>query len=97
MAGKADLDAADRRLAMPRFAGGVLERRAARAARLAAAAAASGCTPAQLALAWLAARGPAAVPIPGSKTPALVEENTATVAMFEERRTRPPWRSESPA
>ncbi len=85
VAGRADLDPADRRLAMPRFAEGALERNAARAARLAAAAAARGCTPAQLALAWLMApRGPGAaavVPIPGSKTPARVVENMAAVAL----------------
>ncbi len=83
VAGRADLDAADRRLAMPRFADGALERNAARAARLAAAAAARACTPAQLALAWLMAPrgGAAVVPIPGSKTPARVEENMAAVAL----------------
>jgi aryl-alcohol dehydrogenase-like predicted oxidoreductase len=38
-------------------------------------AAASGCTPAQLALAWLLGRDPAVIPIPGMRTCAHVREN----------------------
>jgi aryl-alcohol dehydrogenase-like predicted oxidoreductase len=33
-----------------------------------------GCTPGQLAIAWVIAQG--AIPIPGTKNPARVEENT---------------------
>ncbi|MBI2188486.1 MAG: aldo/keto reductase [Acidobacteria bacterium] len=40
-----------------------------------------GCTPAQLALAWLLSRGPDIVPIPGSTRPERVEENAAAVAI----------------
>jgi aryl-alcohol dehydrogenase-like predicted oxidoreductase len=40
---------------------------------------AKGCTPAQLALAWLLAQGADIVPIPGSKVRARVEENAAAV------------------
>ena len=36
-----------------------------------------GCTPAQLALAWLLAQGDDIAPIPGTKRVARVEENTA--------------------
>ena len=73
---------ADHRLTAPRFANGALERNAAKANALAAQAAARGCTPAQLALAWLMAqRDVAVVPIPGSKTPARVEENMGAAAV----------------
>src|SRR5260370_3361170 len=40
-----------------------------------------GCTPAQLAIAWLLARGKDIVPIPGSTRPERVEENTAAVVI----------------
>jgi aryl-alcohol dehydrogenase-like predicted oxidoreductase len=36
---------------------------------------AKGCTPAQVALAWLVSRGPDIVPIPGSTRPERIEEN----------------------
>ncbi|MBI3049594.1 MAG: aldo/keto reductase [Acidobacteria bacterium] len=38
-----------------------------------------GCTPAQLALAWLLSRGPDIIPIPGSTRPERVQENAAAV------------------
>ena len=38
-----------------------------------------GCTPGQLALAWLLARGPDIVPIPGTKRRARLEENAQAV------------------
>ncbi|RMJ23289.1 reductase [Aspergillus sp. HF37] len=41
------------------------------------AASAHGCTPAQVALAWLLAQGPDIVPIPGTKSGAKVDENAA--------------------
>ena len=40
-----------------------------------------GCTPAQLAIAWLLARGTDIVPIPGSTRPERVEENAAAVVI----------------
>jgi len=40
-----------------------------------------GCTPAQLALAWLLARAPHVIPIPGSTKAARVEENAGAVAV----------------
>jgi aryl-alcohol dehydrogenase-like predicted oxidoreductase len=40
-----------------------------------------GCTPAQLAIAWLLSRGSDIVPIPGSTRPERVEENAAAVAI----------------
>ena len=41
----------------------------------------TGCTPAQLAIAWLLSRGSDIVPIPGSTRPERVEENAAAVAI----------------
>ena len=42
-------------------------------------AASAGCTPVQLALAWLLARGEDVVPIPGTKRVRYLEENVAAV------------------
>ena len=41
----------------------------------------SGCTPAQIALAWLLRQGEDIVPIPGTKRIAYLEENTAAAKM----------------
>ncbi|MFZ5538482.1 MAG: aldo/keto reductase [Pseudomonadota bacterium] len=41
----------------------------------------AGCTPAQLALAWLLARGDHVVPIPGTRSTAHLEENVAAAAI----------------
>jgi aryl-alcohol dehydrogenase-like predicted oxidoreductase len=40
-----------------------------------------GCTPGQVALAWLLARGPDIVPIPGTKRKERLEENVAAAAV----------------
>ena len=40
-----------------------------------------GCTPAQLALAWLLAKGPEIVPIPGTKSRARLEENAGAASV----------------
>jgi aryl-alcohol dehydrogenase-like predicted oxidoreductase len=42
---------------------------------------ARGCTPAQLALAWLLSRGPKVVPIPGTRSIARLDENAAAAHM----------------
>lgn len=77
----------------PRFAEGAFERNLALALRAADVAAKKGCTPAQLALAWLLAQGDDVVPIPGTKSRARLEENagaaevrlsTADLAALEE-------------
>lgn len=77
----------------PRFAEGAFERNLALALRAAVVAAKKGCTPAQLALAWLLAQGDDVVPIPGTKSRARLEENagaadvrlsTADLAALEE-------------
>ena len=46
--------------------------------KLSAIAAKKNITPAQLALAWVAAQGPDVIPIPGTKTIARLEENWAS-------------------
>jgi aryl-alcohol dehydrogenase-like predicted oxidoreductase len=72
---RADFTADDYRQFNPRFADGALEKNVALALRVAEVARDKGCTPAQLALAWLLARGREIVPIPGTKSRARLEEN----------------------
>jgi aryl-alcohol dehydrogenase-like predicted oxidoreductase len=72
-----DLAANDRRREHPRFAAANFARNAALLATLRVVAAAHGATPAQLAIAWLLARGDNIVPIPGTKRVARLEENAA--------------------
>ena len=77
IAGREDLAPGDVRRQMPRFAAENLPKNLALVAELRALAAAERCTPAQLALAWLLARGPAIVPIPGTSRPERLAENAA--------------------
>ncbi len=72
---RADFAAGDFRLTNPRFAAGALEANVRLALAVAALADDKGCTPAQLALAWLLAQGDDVVPIPGTKSRARLEEN----------------------
>jgi aryl-alcohol dehydrogenase-like predicted oxidoreductase len=67
----------DFRRGLPRFQGDHLARNLALVRNLTEVARAKGCTPAQLALAWLLHRGPDIVPIPGTKHPMYVAENVA--------------------
>jgi len=69
-----DLAPDDWRRRNPRFQGGNFERNVALADRVRELAAAKGCTPAQLALAWLLTREHV-VPIPGTSNVERVEEN----------------------
>jgi len=78
---RADFTPDDYRLFSPRFAEGALERNLELVERAAALAAKKGCTPAQIALAWLLARGNDIVPIPGTKSRARLEENAAAAAV----------------
>ncbi|MCX8102750.1 MAG: aldo/keto reductase, partial [Geminicoccaceae bacterium] len=71
----------DRRAEHPRFAPANLERNRRLLEPLRALAAAKGCTPAQLALAWLLAQGPDIVPIPGTRRLERLEENLAATAV----------------
>jgi len=74
-----DLAADDWRRANPRFQGENFQKNLAMVARVEALARDKGCTAAQLAIAWLLARGNDIVPIPGSTRAERVEENAAAV------------------
>ncbi len=71
-----DLAPDDWRRANPRFQGDNFKRNLELVRRIEALAKAKGCTPAQLALAWLLAR-PDVVPIPGTRSRRRLEENAA--------------------
>ncbi len=75
----ADLTTDDRRRAHPRFHEGNLESNAALLQPLLDAAKAKGCTPAQLALAWLLAQGDDVAPIPGTKRRTHLRDNLASL------------------
>jgi len=70
-----DIPADDRRRQHPRFQGANLDHNVRLVRRLTEIARAKGATPAQLALAWLLARGPDIVPIPGTKRLDRLKEN----------------------
>ncbi|HEY8320365.1 MAG TPA: aldo/keto reductase [Candidatus Baltobacteraceae bacterium] len=65
----------DYRAASPRFTGENFAKNLRLVERVEAMGRAKGCTPGQLALAWLLARGDDVVPIPGTKRRSLLEEN----------------------
>jgi aryl-alcohol dehydrogenase-like predicted oxidoreductase len=72
----ADLGQDDSRVGrFPRFAGDNLEKNAVLASAVEQLAATKGCTPAQLALAWVLAQGQDIVPIPGTKRQKYLEQN----------------------
>ena len=70
-----DLEPSDWRRQNPRFQGDNFQKNLDVVAQVQALARDKGCTPAQLALAWLLAQGEDIVPIPGSTRAARVEEN----------------------
>jgi aryl-alcohol dehydrogenase-like predicted oxidoreductase len=74
-----DLAPDDWRRRNPRFAPENFSRNLSLLQTVRAVARAKGCTPAQVALAWLLSRGPEVVPIPGSTRADRVEENAAAV------------------
>jgi aryl-alcohol dehydrogenase-like predicted oxidoreductase len=76
-----DLDASDFRRQNPRFQPGNFERNANLVGAIRMIAQARGCTPAQLALAWVLDRAPDVVPIPGTRRIARLEENAAATAI----------------
>jgi aryl-alcohol dehydrogenase-like predicted oxidoreductase len=80
-----ELHASDWRRTNPRFQGDNLRSNLALVEALNQIATARGCTPAQLALAWLLHRGPHVVPIPGTRRIERLEENAgaATLALSE--------------
>lgn len=71
----------DFRRVIPRFEEANLRRNQGWMEKLADAARARGCTPAQLALAWLLAQGDKIVPIPGTRNAARLEENLGAAAI----------------
>ena len=71
----------DMRRRLPRFQAGNFDRNLALVARLEAMAQKKRCTPAQLALAWLLAKGDDIVPIPGTKRVKYVEENAGAASV----------------
>ena len=75
------LSADDVRRRLPRFQGGNLDRNLVLVQRLEAMARRKRCTAAQLALAWLLAKGHDIVPIPGTKRVRYVEENVAAAGI----------------
>jgi aryl-alcohol dehydrogenase-like predicted oxidoreductase len=75
------LDTGDWRRSNPRFQGENLAHNLALVDALTAWATARGCTPAQLALAWLLHQGPQIVPIPGTRSIARLDENAAAAAI----------------
>jgi aryl-alcohol dehydrogenase-like predicted oxidoreductase len=77
IASPSDLAANDFRRSSPRFEGANFDRNMALVERVRAVAARKGCTPAQLALAWVLAQGDDIVPIPGTKRRKYLEENVA--------------------
>ncbi len=74
-----DLGESDRRRDHPRFQQGNLESNAALIKPLTDMAKARGCTPSQIALAWLLAQGRDVVPIPGTKRRSHLADNLAAI------------------
>ena len=71
----------DFRRISPRFSGENFDRNLALVARVREMAADLGCTPVQLALAWLTAQGDDVAPIPGTKRVEYLEENVGALAV----------------
>ena len=78
---RADFGPDDYRQLTPRFQDGNFEANVSLALRAAEVAKEKGCTPAQLALAWLLAKGVDIVPIPGTKSRGRLEENAAAASV----------------
>ncbi|WP_313952607.1 aldo/keto reductase [Accumulibacter sp.] len=76
-----DFAADDYRRSSPRFQGENFARNLALVDQVRAAAAEIGCTPAQLALAWVLAQGDDIVPIPGTKRRKYLDENVGALAV----------------
>ena len=74
-----DLAPDDYRRNSPRFQGENFEKNLELVSRIEEIAAEKGCTPAQLALAWVLAQGKEIVPIPGTKRRKYLEENVGAL------------------
>src|SRR6266404_9640216 len=77
-----DLPADDYRRTAPRFQGENLQRNLKLVQRVTEIARDKGCTPAQLALAWVLAQGQDVVPIPGTKRRKYLEENVGALEVM---------------
>ena len=77
----ADLQSDDFRLQTPRFQGDNFSRNLALVETVQTLASGKGCTPAQLALAWVLAQGEHIVPIPGTKRRKYLEDNVGALAV----------------
>jgi aryl-alcohol dehydrogenase-like predicted oxidoreductase len=75
----ADLPADDYRRNHPRFQEGNFQKNFELVTRIRELARRKGCTPSQLALAWVLAQGPDIVPIPGTKQSKYLDENLAAI------------------
>lgn len=86
----ADVPADDRRRAMPRFQAGNFEQNLELLTRVEDLARGKGCTPAQLALAWVLGQGDDVVPIPGTKRRVYLEDDlgAAGVVLSSAERAR---------
>jgi aryl-alcohol dehydrogenase-like predicted oxidoreductase len=76
-----DLEPDDWRRNMPRFQGENFQKNVDLAGRIRDFASAKGCTPGQLALAWVLAQGEDIIPIPGTKRRTFLEENVGATAV----------------
>jgi aryl-alcohol dehydrogenase-like predicted oxidoreductase len=74
-----ELPDTDFRKTLPRFNGNNLEDNQTVAGEFASIAKEKGCTPAQLALAWVLSQGEDMIPIPGTKKRKYLEENAGAV------------------
>jgi aryl-alcohol dehydrogenase-like predicted oxidoreductase len=79
IADPATLTDGDTRKRQPRYAGDNLKHNVALAQKVEAIARRKGCTPAQLALAWVLAQGPDVIPIPGTKQNKRLLENVGAL------------------
>ncbi|RYG62853.1 aldo/keto reductase [archaeon] len=77
-----NLASTDFRKISPRFSDDNLEENKKRIVRFYDLAAKKGCTPAQLALAWVHSQGEDVFPIPGTKSSARIEENAGAYALL---------------
>lgn len=76
-----DLEVDDWRRNMPRFQGDNFQKNLDLASKIGELARARGCTPGQLALAWVLAQGEDIIPIPGTKRRSYLEENLGAAAI----------------
>ncbi|MGC4114563.1 MAG: aldo/keto reductase [Myxococcales bacterium] len=74
-----DLEKGDYRLGQPRFQGEAFQKNLELVAKVEALAQEKGCTPGQLAIAWVLSRGADCVPIPGTKKRHRLEENVGAL------------------